>query len=146
MQVKEVINKLPDSELLYIGFCTGGGFAYILRKRDINLDEIDAQMQKHIKQSYRKNYLILQGVKDKIRVTKERKVLNGLYDKWSETEKKLEEIKQYMDVPFSKREVLDVYARTEDADALGTAVIVDGCEKPRGKWFMDDNGGAENDN
>ena len=35
--------------------------------------------------------------------------------------------------------------RTEDADALGTAVIVDGCEKPRGKWFMDDNGGAEND-
>lgn len=139
MQVKEVINKLPESELLYIGFRTGGGFAYILRKRDINLDEIDAQMDKHIRQSYRKNYLILQGEKDRA------KAYNKASEKQAEIEAKLEEIKQYMGVPFSKREVLDVYPRTEDADALGTAVIVDGCEKPRGKWFMDDNGGAEND-
>lgn len=140
MDVKEVISKLPESELLYIGFRTGGGFAYILRKRDINLDEIDAQMDKHIKQSYRKNYLILQGEKDRA------KAYNKASEKQAEIEAKLEEIKRYMGVPFSKREVLDVYARTEDADALGTAVIVDGCEKPRGKWFMDDNGGAENDN
>lgn len=139
MQVKEVISKLPESELIYIGFRTGGGFAYILRKRDINLDEIDAQMQKHIRQSYRKNYLILQGEKDKA------KAYNKASEKQAEIEEKLEEIKRYMGVPFSKREVLDVYPRTEDADAVGTAVIVDGCEKPRGKWFMDDNGGAEND-
>lgn len=139
MQVKEVINKLPDSELLYIGFRTGGGFAYILRKRDIKLDEIDAQMDKHIRQSYRKNYLILQGEKDRAKAYKKAS------EKQAEIEEKLEEIKRYMGVPFSKREVLDVYARTEDADAVGTAVIVDGCEKPRGKWFMDDNGGAEND-
>lgn len=140
MQVKEVINKLPDSELIYIGFRTGGGFAYILRKRDINLDEIDAQMQKHIRQSYRKNYLILQGEKDRA------KAYNKASEKQTEIEEKLEEIKQYMRVPFSKREVLDVYPRTEDPDALGTAVIVDGCEKPRGKWFMDDNGGGNDDN
>ena len=139
MQVKEVISKLPESELIYIGFRTGGGFAYILRKRDINLDEIDAQMDKHIRQSYRKNYLILQGEKDRAKAYKKAS------EKQAEIEAKLEEIKQYMRVPFSKREVLDVYPRTEDADALGTAVIVDGCEKPRGKWFMDDNGGAEND-
>ena len=140
MQVKEVINKLPESELIYIGFRTGGGFAYILRKRDINLDEIDAQMQKHIRQSYRKNYLILQGEKDRAKAYKKAS------EKQAEIEAKLDEIKLYMGIPFSKREVLDVYARTEDADALGTAVIVDGCEKPRGKWFIDDNGGAENDN
>lgn len=140
MQVKEVISKLPESELIYIGFRTGGGFAYILRKRDINLDEIDAQMQKHIRQSYRKNYLILQGEKDRA------KAYNKASEKQAEIEAKLEEIKQYMRVPFSKREVLDVYPRTEDADALGTAVIVDGCEKPRGKWFMDDNGGGNDDN
>ena len=139
MQVKEVINKLPESELIYIGFRTGGGFAYILRKRDINLDEIDAQMQKHIRQSYRKNYLILQGEKDRAKAYKKAS------EKQAEIEAKLDEIKLYMGIPFSKREVLDVYPRTEDADALGTAVIVDGCEKPRGKWFMDDNGGAEND-
>ena len=140
MQVKEVINKLPESELIYIGFRTGGGFAYILRKRDINLDEIDAQMQKHIRQSYRKNYLILQGEKDRAKAYKKAS------EKQAEIEAKLDEIKLYMGIPFSKREVLDVYARTEDADALGTAVIVDGCEKPLGKWFIDDNGGAENDN
>ena len=140
MQVKEVISKLPESELLYIGFRTGGGFAYILRKRDINLDEIDAQMDKHIKQSYRKNYLILQGEKDRA------KAYNKASEKQAEIEAKLDEIKLYMGIPFSKREVLDVYARTEDADALGTAVIVDGCEKPRGKWFMDDNGGGNDDN
>ena len=140
MKVKEVINKLPESELLYIGFRTGGGFAYILRKRDINLDEIDAQMQKHIRQSYRKNYLILQGEKDRA------KAYNKASEKQAEIEAKLDEIKLYMGIPFSKREVLDVYPRTEDADALGTAVIVDGCEKPRGKWFMDDNGGGNDDN
>ena len=140
MQVKEVISKLPESELIYIGFRTGGGFAYILRKRDINLDEIDAQMTKHIRQSYRKNYLILQGEKDRA------KAYNKASEKQAEIEEKLEEIKRYMGVPFSKREVLDVYARTEDADAVGTAVIVDGCEKPRGKWFMDDNGGGNDDN
>ena len=146
MKVKDFLNMVPESELLYIGFCAGGGFAYILRKRDIHLDEIDAQMKKHIWQSYRKNYLILQGVKDKTKVTKKRKELDELYVKWDETEKKLEEIKQYMGVPFSEREVLDFYPVNNDPDALGTAVIVDGCEKPRGKWFMDDNGGAENDN
>lgn len=140
MQVKEVISKLPESELLYIGFRTGGGFAYILRKRDINLDEIDAQMDKHIKQSYRKTYLILQGEKDRAKAYKKAS------EKQAEIEEKLAEIKRYMRVPFSKREVLDVYPRTEDADALGTAVIVDGCEKPRGKWFMDDNGGGNDDN
>ena len=140
MQVKEVVSKLPDSELLYIGFRTGGGFAYILRKRDINLDEIDAQMDKHIRQSYRKNYLILQGEKDRA------KAYNKASEKQAEIEAKLDEIKLYMGIPFSKREVLDVYPRTEDADALGTAVIVDGCEKPRGKWFMDDNGGGNDDN
>ncbi len=139
MQVNEVIKKLPESELLYIGFRTGGGFAYILRKRDIKLDEIDAQMQKHIRQSYRKNYLILQGEKDRA------KAYNKASEKQAEIEAKLEEIKLYMGIPFSKREVLDVYARTEDADALGPAVIVDGCEKPRGKWFREDNGGIEND-
>lgn len=140
MQVKEVISKLPESELIYIGFRTGGGFAYIMRKRDIHLDEIDAQMTKHIRQSYRKNYLILQGEKDRA------KAYNKASEKQAEIEAKLEEIKRYMGVPFSKREVLDVYPRTEDADALGTAVIVDGCEKPRGKWFMDDNGGGNDDN
>lgn len=140
MNVNEVISKLPESELLYIGFRTGDGFAYILRKRDINLDEIDAQMDKHIKQSYRKNYLILQGEKDRA------KAYNKASEKQAEIEGKLEEIKRYMGVPFSKREVLDVYARTEDVDAVGTAVIVDGCEKPRGKWFMDDNGGGNDDN
>ena len=140
MQVKEVISKLPESELIYIGFRTGGGFAYILQKRDINLDEIDAQMTKHIRQSYRKNYLILQGEKDRAKAYKKAS------EKQAEIEAKLEEIKQYMRVPFSKREVLDVYPRTEDADAVGTAVIVDGCEKPRGKWFMDDNGGGNDDN
>lgn len=140
MQVKEVISKLPESELIYIGFRTGGGFAYILRKRDINLDEIDAQMDKHIRQSYRKNYLILQGEKDRAKAYKKAS------EKQAEIEEKLAEIKRYMRVPFSKREVLDVYPRTEDADALGTAVIVDGCEKPRGKWFMDDNGGENDDN
>lgn len=140
MQVKEVISKLPESELLYIGFRTGGGFAYILRKRDINLDEIDAQMDKHIRQSYRKNYLILQGEKEKAKAYKKAS------EKQAELEAKLEEIKLYMRIPFSKREVLDVYPRTEDADAVGTAVIVDGCEKPRGKWFMDDNGGGNDDN
>jgi hypothetical protein len=60
-------------------------------------------MTKHIRQSYRKNYLILQGEKDRAKAYKKAS------EKQAELEDKLEEIKQYMRVPFSKREVLDVY-------------------------------------
>ena len=141
MTLKKALQGISESELLYIGMETGGGFLVIARNRDIDLNDLGAKLSAA-------NKAKIKSLKNaRYASTSKRKAMRNYPTivaeenlKLQVIEEKLKVFQHFEKIPMSNREVIDAYKRNAD-EHVGLALIIEGCENINGKWFIDDKGG-----
>lgn len=125
MILKELIEGLPESEMLYIGMKNASGFAFIKRIRDCDWKQMDKMLKRWLNERKRRTKA---QVKEYI---KNITVDSGYVEYLKIREASLSEYK------FKKllnRKICDTYAQSYD-EPHGTIVILEGCEGIGGFWF-----------